>query len=725
MTELKSIKEIPGIGKVTTERLIEYFGNEKKALDAILNGNVAEIASIPGIGYKKAINIVKKALEITYDVNLNEILATPDSREIYKKILLLIKEFAKTDYTKGKLDVLFPLTTKQDNIIKNRLHFYSSAREVLKKIDVRVLEEISNKLSHLKGLKKKISPIFIRDRIVLVTNEEYLSTIKEYEFDKYIMVEKIENLNKLPEFLSTFDFVILITEEPVSTTKFDYTNLYVTESVREEDIVPEKILSFFSENLETIRAVLELSSLLYEYKEIYPLNQILSKVDFEALKKARDVVNIINEDMSIKEGVDSELDNLRRAYELLYSAVGEAEALLNEEIKRKIGSSAITIDGRQILKILEAAKEESIDPSQLRNYLPEEITEIIYSSIDAAESKLYEILNLDESYWIEEIFPRTYVLPIEANPAKVKELESKIRRDYNIRKYELIRQVAYELKRLKNAIQDAINCFFEFDFYLTIGEFSEKYDLNPPIVNTKYTGIAFTEAINLFLLKEFGFNFNKVQPVNYIVGDVPLNFPNTHGERVIILSGANSGGKTTLLHTLLQIVILSQMGLPVPAKKAITGLFDQIFFYAKSQGMLDAGAFETSLKRMANLVTSSAKKIVCFDEWEASTEADAAAKIISTMLDLFDKNENTCVVLVSHLAERISKLTNAKLRIDGIEAKGLDENLNLIVDRSPKFNYLAKSMPELIVQRLYKLSPSPMNEIFKRILDKFEEPKEE
>jgi hypothetical protein len=74
---------------------------------------------------------------------------------------------------------------------------------------------------------------------------------------------------------------------------------------------------------------------------------------------------------------------------------------------------------------------------------------------------------------------------------------------------------------------------------------------------------------------------------------------------------------------------------------------------------------------------------------------------------------------VSHLAEEISKAVKTTIRIDGIEAKGLDQNLNLVVDRNPILNHLAKSMPQLIITRLSALSKGDEKETYEHILKKF------
>ncbi len=69
------------------------------------------------------------------------------------------------------------------------------------------------------------------------------------------------------------------------------------------------------------------------------------------------------------------------------------------------------------------------------------------------------------------------------------------------------------------------------------------------------------------------------------------------------------------------------------------------------------------------------------------------------------------------MAQEIMKYT--QVRVDGIEAKGLDENYNLLVDRTPRMNYLAKSTPELILQMIYEKSDGRLREIYGQMLEKF------
>ena len=61
-------------------------------------------------------------------------------------------------------------------------------------------------------------------------------------------------------------------------------------------------------------------------------------------------------------------------------------------------------------------------------------------------------------------------------------------------------------------------------------------------------------------------------------------------------------------------------------------------------------------------------------------------------------------VFVSHLSGLILENTTSSIRVDGIEAGGLGDDLNLIVERSPPIDHFAKSAPRLIVEWVSQMS---------------------
>ncbi|MHC1576225.1 MAG: MutS-related protein, partial [Methanosarcinaceae archaeon] len=208
-----------------------------------------------------------------------------------------------------------------------------------------------------------------------------------------------------------------------------------------------------------------------------------------------------------------------------------------------------------------------------------------------------------------------------------------------------------------------------------------------------------------------------VVPIDYSVGGTSLA-PNGAGNPVVLLSGVNSGGKTSMLELIAQCIILAHMGFPTPAEHLELGLTEGLYYFGKSKGTLDAGAFETTLTNLS-VVADGASKVVLVDELESITEPGASAKIIAGMLEFLSESNDSMAVFVSHLSELILENTQCNIRVDGIEADGLDEDLNLIVDRNPRYNYVAKSTPELIVQRLSQKTSGNEQTFYKRLGEKF------
>jgi hypothetical protein len=87
------------------------------------------------------------------------------------------------------------------------------------------------------------------------------------------------------------------------------------------------------------------------------------------------------------------------------------------------------------------------------------------------------------------------------------------------------------------------------------------------------------------------------------------------------------------------------------------------------------------------------------DEFEALTEPGAAGRILATIMNEA-ATSSSLVLLVTHLARETLPYVKLPIRVDGIEARGLDERGELIVDRQPKFNHIGSSTPKLIVMKL-------------------------
>ncbi|ESS07893.1 MAG: DNA mismatch repair protein, MutS family [uncultured archaeon A07HN63] len=242
-------------------------------------------------------------------------------------------------------------------------------------------------------------------------------------------------------------------------------------------------------------------------------------------------------------------------------------------------------------------------------------------------------------------------------------------------------------------VEAAVEAIGDIALSLSLGRFAAAFDLQRPRLVDD--GIAVEGARNLFLDGD-------VQPITYGVGgheitDTGRAHTPPSGDRVTVLTGANSGGKTTLLETLSQVALLTAMGLPVPAETAEVGVFETVVFHRR-HASFNAGVLESTLKSIVPPLTNDGRTLMLVDEFEAITEPGRAADLLNGLVELTVDRE-ALGVYVTHLADDLSPLPDAA-RIDGIFAEGLDQDLDLRVDYQPQFGTVGKSTPEFIVSRL-------------------------
>lgn len=184
----------------------------------------------------------------------------------------------------------------------------------------------------------------------------------------------------------------------------------------------------------------------------------------------------------------------------------------------------------------------------------------------------------------------------------------------------------------------------------------------------------------------------------------PITFLLDSGTRASLLTGANSGGKTTLLEHMIQVVSVHQLGLPVRGIVELP-LFTEVYYFAKNKGSMNKGAFETLLTQLAS-VAPGAQTLILADEIEAVTEPGVAGLLICATVQYFVQ-QGCFMIIATHLGQEIQHRIPSGSRIDGIEAKGLDANFELIIDHTPVLGRLANSTPELIIERMAKTQAHP------------------
>jgi DNA mismatch repair ATPase MutS len=342
-----------------------------------------------------------------------------------------------------------------------------------------------------------------------------------------------------------------------------------------------------------------------------------------------------------------EIKTIEQKQKITKQVIEEELEKINDELSSRVKD--LNISGSSLFSIFS------------QNKLPKELEEIIADLTKKTSIPEY-------------LFERS--IPLKINDKEVEEFLKLQDSNENMNFAEKIKRNSLNLKKVPEFLESLKENLLIFDFLAGISNFMKEKTSYPEFSND----LELENVKNLFL--------EAPNPVSFLLNE---KF------RCSILTGANSGGKTTLIEHIIQIIGLSNMGLPIDGRVKLP-IFSEVYYFAKNKGSASKGAFETLLTQMSEIVPGKTTLILA-DEIEAVTEPGVAGKIIAATCSYFIA-KNCFLIIATHLGHEIIKVLPQKSRIDGIEAKGLDENNELIVDHNPVLGRLANSTPELIVEKM-------------------------
>ncbi len=697
---MSDIRDIPGIGEKTALRLAEHFKSQEAAMDAFMQHNVAAIAAVPGIGEKNAVALMQAFIFKDENISPDSFLKTPEAQRVYRHLLDIIKSYTSTKYARDKLNIYFPMPSSKKDKIASVMDDVAAACRMVDNIFATDtgFDQLKVELAGVKPVKT-ISLRKVRDRVIVAArHEEYQQA--QAKFGNAIDVLLAESPRELADAAAAYHHVTASMRlEGVDIpydAEVDYADLPDLEMWQ---VVPETEIAFYSQNLKSITSAIQ----------AYKLTENTGSHVFATIKpgyvtRLESALDVVGDNNDIRTGTDKEMDRIRSALDRLDDTIKTAENSADLQLREFLESSTVTLSGKDLMNAVSGDVKDLLDREISGRY-----TEIVKETVQV----IIDALNLDqkESLLLDDLFSRDINTTIEADRDAVEKLRLMLRARLAKRRMDMLKEAARKLSDLKDTAQALVSGAMELDMWFAIGLFARERNLTTPEL-TDEPGIHIRAGTNLFLGGD-------IQPVDYALGEVSGSSAEEYTpERVAVLSGVNSGGKTTTLDMVAQVLILSHMGFPVPGEEVTVGPVDELYYFGKSRGTMDAGAFESTIREFS-VVSGTGRMAVLVDELESITEPGASARIIGGILESLAENPHAVGIFVSHLAESIMEHTSAPVRVDGIEARGLDDDLNLIVDRNPRYNYAAKSTPELIVERLVRRADDEKKDFYQRLLDKF------
>lgn len=659
------LESVPGVGAKTAAALRELDDPEA----ALRDGDVASLARAPGVSEGRAARIARGAIRAEHD-DPGGFAATTRAREIHEAALGLLTERTVTDYAAKRLETIYPSGVRSR--IEEVRAFAEAAME--RERDAAVAEA-------LESVEPLAEPgdVRVRDRCLATRDAERYADAQAAIPE--VSVEVVDDARQLAELARSYSTVVAL-DEAFAGVDVDGDVRVEPDALSEPaSVVPERVLTFFARNRDRIRAA----------AEVHRVAGLDAPCDLDALLSALDQ---LDDDGGVRG--DDELDRLATAVDDLDAAVSTAESAANDHLREAIEEQDVTIEGTDLLSLVE--RGAGVD-----SLLQRELADEYAAAVEKARDRLVDALELrDTEATARRAFPDEPTYPVERDEGVVGRLREELTAARDRRATRRKRGLADDLAEMRADAETLVDAALELDVELAVARFAADFECTMPEL-TDDGGFEIEGGRSPLL----DVPFEAVEPVDYAV------------DGVTVLSGVNSGGKTSTLDLVALVTTLAHMGLPVPADAARVGRVSELHYHAKTQGTLDAGAFEATLREFGDLVSEidrrstsdaasgapassdvSAERpvLVLVDELESITEPGAAATIVAGILESLTEREATAV-FVSHLAEDIREAADADLAIDGIEAEGLVDG-ELRVNRSPVKGKLARSTPELIVEKL-------------------------
>lgn len=196
-------------------------------------------------------------------------------------------------------------------------------------------------------------------------------------------------------------------------------------------------------------------------------------------------------------------------------------------------------------------------------------------------------------------------------------------------------------------VAETLDALGQLDELLSFLKLKENFGndmILPTLVESEQHRMVLCDAINPILGK---------QNPDYIGNDLTLDH-----EKLLLITGPNSGGKTAFCKTVTQIQLLAQIGCFVPAHSATLSIADRIFYQAPEISRLNdgEGRFGAELKRTKEIfLASSAKSLVILDELSEGTTFEEKMESSATVLNGFYRKGNS-TILITHNHQLVDEM---------------------------------------------------------------------
>jgi DNA mismatch repair protein MutS2 len=242
-----------------------------------------------------------------------------------------------------------------------------------------------------------------------------------------------------------------------------------------------------------------------------------------------------------------------------------------------------------------------------------------------------------------------------------------LREDEAVEIVRILRELTEKLQRVREPLILAAETIAELDSVFSRARFAQEFDAAIP---------EFSDASELRLdAARHPALENKLRKEGRAV--VPLTLALGGEERVLVISGPNTGGKTVVLKTTGIAALSAQSGIPVAAQRAVLPFFDRVLVDIGDEQSIaaDLSTFSAHMLNLkAMLEAATPESLVLVDEMGTGTAPEEGAALAVALLDEF--RAKNCIVLATTHHDRLKTyasttpgVVNAAVEFDDINLR--------------------------------------------------------
>ncbi len=231
----------------------------------------------------------------------------------------------------------------------------------------------------------------------------------------------------------------------------------------------------------------------------------------------------------------------------------------------------------------------------------------------------------------------------------------------------ILRELTERLQNTRGPLLAAAETIAEFDSIFARGRFARDFDAGIPEF-TSQSDLRLQDARHPVLE-------DKLRRENRAI--VPMSLALGGDERVLVISGPNTGGKTVALKTTGIAVLSAQSGIPVAAQRAVLPLFDRVLVDIGDEQSIaaDLSTFSAHVLNLKSMLEGATpRSLVLVDEMGTGTAPEEGAALAVALLDEFRSKK--CIVLATTHHDRLKTyasttpgVVNAAVEFDDVNLR--------------------------------------------------------